>query len=107
MGPVREELLLTLPTLRALAASPKRVHLLNSLGRGAGPSLAEPEGQGPLVAFMEGRVKNHSVDLYLSIGGRPFQNSEIGVRATRSVPCQPPLNPSLDESGRHHLARRA
>jgi len=96
-------LLLTLVTLGASAASPKRVLILNPFGRDIAPfsavvssfratlareigepvdiyelplelaRLGENEGDGPLVAFVEGRVKAHPVDLLVPVGGAGAQ----------------------------------
>lgn len=96
-------LLLALATLGASAASPKRVLILDPFGRDVAPfaavvssfrgtlareigervdtyevplelaRLAEAEGEGPLVAFLEGQIKAHPVDLVVSIGGPGVQ----------------------------------
>lgn len=96
-------LLLALVTLCASAASPKRVLILDPFGRDVAPfsavvssfratlgrefgervdiyelplelaRLAEAEGEGPLVAFLEGQVKAHPVDLVVPIGGPGVQ----------------------------------
>jgi hypothetical protein len=92
-------LLLALAALGASAASPKRVLILDPFGRDVAPfsavvssfratlerevgervdiyevpldlaRLAEAEGEGPLVAFLEGQIKTHPVDLVVPIGG--------------------------------------
>src|SRR5512144_315951 len=96
-------LLPTLVTVSALAASPKRVLILDPFGRDVAPfsevvssfratlareygervdiyelplelaRLSGAEGEGPLVAFLEGQVKAHPVDLVVSIGGPGVQ----------------------------------
>src|SRR5512147_1200164 len=96
-------LLPALVTLSASAASPKRVLILDPFGRDVAPfsevvssfraalareygervdiyelplelaRLSEAEGEGPLVAFLEGQVKTHPVDLVVSIGGPGVQ----------------------------------
>lgn len=96
-------LLLALVTLGASAASPKRVLILDPFGRDVAPfsaavssfratlareigervdiyelplelaRLAEAEGEGPLVAFLEGQVKAHPVDLVVPIGAPGVQ----------------------------------
>ena len=96
-------LLLTLATLGASAASPKRVLILDPFGRDVAPystvvssfrstltrefgtpvdiyelpldlaRFGESEGEGPLVAFLEGRIKSHPVDLVVPIGGAGAQ----------------------------------
>ena len=95
--------LLTLITPWASAASPKRVLILDPFGRDVAPfntvvsvfrvTLArelgepvdffevpldlarfdEPEGEGPLVEFLEGRITKHPVDLVVAIGGAGVQ----------------------------------
>src|SRR5512139_3386065 len=95
--------LLILATLGASAASPKRVLILDPFGRDVAPfsaavssfratlareigervdiyelplelaRLAEAEGEGPLVAFLEGQIKAHPVDLVVPIGGPGVQ----------------------------------
>ena len=92
-------ILLSLTTLGASAASPKRVLILNPFARDVAPfsaavssfrstlvqelgepvdlyevpldlaRFAGPEGEDPLVAFLEGRLKGHPVDLVVPIGG--------------------------------------
>jgi hypothetical protein len=96
-------LLLSLATLCASAASPKRVLILDPFGRDVAPYSAvasafrstlarelgtsvdiyelpldlarfgESEGEGPLVAFLEGRIKSQPVDLIVPIGSAAFQ----------------------------------
>jgi hypothetical protein len=96
-------LLLTLITSGASAASRKRVLILDPFGRDVAPfsvaisafrstlarelgepvdiydlpleltRFAEPEGEGPLVAFLEGRIKSQPVDLVVPIGGAGVQ----------------------------------
>ena len=96
-------LLLTLITPCASAAGPKRVLILDPFERDVAPFmpwyrrsaarwrgswesgwtstrspwtwrvLTEPEKEGPLVAFLEGRIKNHPVDLVVPIGGAGVQ----------------------------------
>lgn len=96
-------LVLTLVALGASAASPKRVLILDPFGHDVSPftavvssfratlaqeigervdihevplelaRLAEAEGEGPLVAFLEGQVKAHPVDLVVPIGGPGVQ----------------------------------
>jgi hypothetical protein len=91
-------LLLTLTTLSTFAAGPKRILILDPFGREVAPysavvsafrttlarELGEPvdfyelpldparfseaEGEGPLVAFIEGRIKSQPVDLVVPIG---------------------------------------
>lgn len=91
-------LLLTLATFGASAANPKRVLILNPFQRDVEPlstivsefrtmltrDLGEPvdihdlpldlarfwgqEGEASLVAFLEGRIKNHPVDLVVTVG---------------------------------------
>ncbi|MEI6193092.1 MAG: PAS domain S-box protein [Verrucomicrobiota bacterium] len=85
------------------AAGPKRVLILNPFGRDVAPfnatitaflttlaqelgepldfyevpldlaRIAESEGEDPLVALLEGRIKNHPVDLVVPIGGAGAQ----------------------------------
>jgi PAS domain S-box-containing protein len=92
-----------LATLGAAAAGPKRVLILNPFGRDVAPfssavsafrttlarELGEPvdcyeipldlgrfaasEGEGPLVAFLEGRIKSQPVDLVVPVGGAGVQ----------------------------------
>jgi PAS domain S-box-containing protein len=96
-------LLLALITPCASAAGPKRVLILDPFGNNVAPfsaaasafrftlprelgepvdfyevpldlaRFAEPEGEGPLVAFLEGRIKTHPVDLVVPIGGAGMQ----------------------------------
>ena len=96
-------LLLGLATLAAAAASPKRVLILHPFGRDVAPfnsvisafrttvarELAEPldfyevpldlarlgaaEGEGPLLAFLEGRLKSQPVDLVVPVGAAAVQ----------------------------------
>src|SRR5512137_3136039 len=96
-------LMLAVGTLGASAASPKRVLILDPFGRDVAPfsaavssfratlareigervdihevplelaRLAEAEGEGPLVAFLEGQIKTHPVDLVVPIGGPGVQ----------------------------------
>ena len=96
-------ILLALATACASAASPKRVLILDPFGRDVAPfstavsafrttlarelgepvdiyeiplelaRFAEPEGEAPLVAFLEGRIKSHPVDLVVPIGGAGVQ----------------------------------
>ena len=96
-------LLPALVPLSASAASPKRVLILDPFGRDVAPfseavssfratlaremgervdiyelplelaRLAEAEGEAPLVAFLEGQVKAHPVDLVVAIGGPGVQ----------------------------------
>jgi PAS domain S-box-containing protein len=96
-------LLLTLATLCASAASPKRILILDPFGRDVAPfsaaisafrttlarelgepldfyevpldlaRFAETQGEGPLVTFLEGRIKDHPVDLVVPIGGAGAQ----------------------------------
>lgn len=96
-------LLIALVTFSASAASPKRVLILEPFGRDVAPfsavvssfratlsreigeqvdvyelplelaRLAEAEGEVPLVAFLEGQVKAHPVDLVVPIGGPGVQ----------------------------------
>jgi PAS domain S-box-containing protein len=96
-------LVLFLAALCASAASPKRVLILDPYGRDVAPystaastfratlardmgqpidfyeipldlaRFAESEGEGPLVAFLEGRIKNRPVDLVVPIGGAGVQ----------------------------------
>src|SRR5512135_1349352 len=96
-------LLLALVAPSASAASPKRVLILDPFGRDVAPfsavvssfratlareigervdiyelplelaRLAEAEGEGPLVAFLEGQLKAHPVDLVVPIGGPGVQ----------------------------------
>jgi PAS domain S-box-containing protein len=94
---------LILTTLCTSAASPKRVLILDPFGREVAPysavvstfrttlarelgepvdiyelpldlaRLSEAEGEGPLVAFMEGRIKSQPVDLVVPIGSPCLQ----------------------------------
>lgn len=96
-------MLLALLTLCASAASPKRVLILDPFGRNVAPfsavvssfratlsreigervdiyelplelaRLAQAEGEGPLVEFLEDQVKAHPVDLVVPIGGPGVQ----------------------------------
>jgi PAS domain S-box-containing protein len=96
-------LLLLLSPLCASAAGPKRVLILDPYERDVAPfstvasafrsalardlgepvefyeipldlaRFAGPEGEGPLVAFLEGRIKSHPVDLVVPIGGMGLQ----------------------------------
>ena len=96
-------LLLTLATLGAWGASPKRVLILDPFGRNVAPfatavssfrstlarELGEPldihefplglarfsgpEGEAPLVTFLEGRIQAQSVDLVVSVGTAGMQ----------------------------------
>jgi len=96
-------LLLTFIMPCASAAGPKRVLILDPFGRDVAPfsdvistfrftlarelgepvdiydlpldlaRFAEPEGEGPLVAFLEGRITRHPVDLVVPIGGAGVQ----------------------------------
>jgi hypothetical protein len=95
--------LLALVTLDASVATPKRILILDPFGRDVAPfstvvsafrtTLAreleesvdfyevplemarstEPEGEGPLVAFLEDRIKSNPVDLVVPIGGAGVQ----------------------------------
>ena len=92
-------LLLTLATLGASSASPKRILILDPFGRDVAPFSAAvsafrttlarelgesvdfyevpldlarfdgPDGEGPVVTFLEGRIKSRPVDLVVPIGG--------------------------------------
>ncbi len=96
-------LLVTLAPVLASAATPKRVLILNPFGRDVEPFSAAvssfrstlvreigepvdfheipldlarftgPEGEEPLVAFLEDRISNHPVDLIVPIGGAGVQ----------------------------------
>src|ERR1700758_1880217 len=96
-------LLLTLVAFCASAASPKRILVLTPFGRDVEPFSAAvsafrstlarelgepvdfyeipldlarftaPEDEAPLVAFLEDRIKNHPVDLVVTIGGAGVQ----------------------------------
>ena len=96
-------LLLTLATLGASAASPKRVLLLDPFGRNVAPfatvvssfrttlarelgepvdlyelplelaRFAGPEGENQLVTFLEGRIKEQPVDLVVPVGTAGMQ----------------------------------
>jgi len=107
--------LLTLTTLGASAASPKRVLILDPFGCDVAPfstavsafrttlarelgepadfydaplgraRFAESEREQPLVAFLESRIKSHSADLVVAIGGRLCQDSEVGPRGARTA----------------------
>ncbi len=96
-------LLLTLATLGASGNSPKRILILDPFGRDVAPfssvvsafrsalarEFGEPvdfyevpldlarfagaEGEGPLLAFLEGRLENRPVDLVVTIGGAGVQ----------------------------------
>jgi len=96
-------LLLTLATLGVSAPSPKRVLILDPFGRNVAPfttavssfrstlarELGEPvdiyelplelarfsgpDGESPLVTFMEGRLKEQPVDLVVPVGGAGMQ----------------------------------
>src|SRR5512137_2542028 len=121
--------LLNLAALSASATTPKRVLILDPFGRDVAPfstavsafrttlarelgervdiyelplelaRFAGPEGEGPLVAFLEGRIKSHPVDLVVPIGTggvqfaaryreRLFPNTPVLVvgSPTQSVP---------------------
>jgi hypothetical protein len=95
--------LLTLATLAASAANPKRVLILDPFGRNVAPfttavssfrttlarelgepvdmyelplelaRLSGPEGETPLVTFLEGRIKEQSVDLVVPVGTSGMQ----------------------------------
>ena len=96
-------LLLTLAALGASAASPKRVLILDPFGRNVAPfttavssfrttlarelgepvdiyeiplelaRFAGPEGETPLVTFLEGRLKEQPVDLVVPVGTAGMQ----------------------------------
>jgi PAS domain S-box-containing protein len=96
-------LLLTISTFCASAAAPKRILILNPFGHDVAPfstaisafratlareleepadvyeiplelaRIEEPEGEVPLVDFLEGRIKSHPVDLVVLVGGASAQ----------------------------------
>lgn len=125
-------LLLTLATLRASADSPKRVLILDPFGRDVAPfstavssfrttlarelgepvdiyelplelaRFAESEGENPLVTFLEGRLKEQSVDLVVPVAttgmqfatrqqGRLFWNTPVLVLASEPRMVSPDL----------------
>ena len=117
-------LLLVLATVGASAVGPKRVLILDPFGRDVAPfssaisafratlalELGEPvdfydipldltrfavaEGEGPLVAFLEGRIKSQPVDLVVPIGGAGVQ---FAVRhRERLFPNTPVLAVAVD-----------
>ena len=125
-------LVLTLATLGASAASPKRVLILDPFGRNVAPfttavssfrttlarelgepvdiyelplelaRFAGPEGETPLVTFLEGRLKEQPVDLVVPVGtagmqfaarhrDRLFPNTPVLVLASEPRMMSPEL----------------
>ena len=114
-----ELILVTLATLSVSAAAPQRVLILNPFGRDAAPfsagisafrsaltgelgesvdcyevpldlaSFGAAEGEGPFVAFLEGRIKSHPVDLVVPVGGAGVQFA--ARHRERLFPSQPIL----------------
>ena len=117
-------LLLIVATLGASAAGPKRVLILAPFGGNAAPfsstisafrvtlameygepvdfyeipldlaRFAKSEGEGPLVSFLEGRIKSQPVDLVVPIGGPGVQF--VAGHSERLFPNTPVLAVGLD-----------
>ena len=111
-------LVLTLAALSASAASPKRVLILDPFGRNVAPfttavssfrttlarelgepvdiyelplelaRFAGPEGESQLVTFLEGRIKEQSVDLVVPVGYRRHAVCRAGT-VTAFSPTRP------------------